>query len=140
MLLVALARCAQRGGRDESRSFAEAVEQLLEQARLFDLDRDVVDAAAVVVGSLTLDQDLGRERLGAVRQQDVLVGRDHIEEGGDREQDTAGDDQELEEAGHELRIGAALGGLAGHCSLPGCDARSETADAGSPGSHSYRGD
>jgi glycerophosphoryl diester phosphodiesterase len=31
-------------------------------------------------------------------------------------------------------------GLAEHCSSPGCDARSEAADAGSPGSHRYRGD
>jgi Squalene-hopene cyclase C-terminal domain/Prenyltransferase and squalene oxidase repeat len=33
-----------------------------------------------------------------------------------------------------------LKGLAGRCSSPGCDGRSEAADAGSPGSHHYRGD
>ncbi len=33
-----------------------------------------------------------------------------------------------------------LKGLAVHCSSPGCDGRSEAADAGSPGSHHYRGD
>jgi hypothetical protein len=33
-----------------------------------------------------------------------------------------------------------LKGLAGHCSSPGCDGRFEFADAGSSGSHHYRGD
>jgi glycosyltransferase involved in cell wall biosynthesis len=33
-----------------------------------------------------------------------------------------------------------LEGLARYCSSPGCDGRSEAADAGSPGSHHYRGD
>ena len=57
-----------------------AGKEVLEDAGLLDLDGDVVDAAAIAVGPLALDLDEGRERPGAVRQEDVLVGRDEIEE------------------------------------------------------------
>jgi hypothetical protein len=108
VLLLALARRTYLGGRNERRALADSREQLLEHACLVDLDRDVVDPAAVLVGTLPLNGDQRCERARRVGQQDVLVRRDDIEEGGDREQQAAGDDQELEETTHGLRIGGAL--------------------------------
>ena len=54
MLLVALAGRDDGRGGNERRALAETREQLLEQARLLHLDRDVVDPATVAVGALSL--------------------------------------------------------------------------------------
>jgi hypothetical protein len=53
LLVLAVALPGRDDGccRDEGRAFADAGEQLLEQAGLLDLDCDVVDPAAVAVAS-----------------------------------------------------------------------------------------
>ena len=103
-----------RGGRNQRGSFVEAGEELLEDAGLLDLDCDVVDAAAVMVWPLASDLDERCKRPRAVGQENVLVGRDEIEERrADRqaEKGEARNQDAREDAGHRLRIrrGGAVG-------------------------------
>ncbi len=80
MLLLGLLGAEDERSRHQRGSLVDAGNEVLEEAGLLDLDGDVVDAAAILVGPLALDLDEGRKRPGAVWQEDVLVGRDEIEE------------------------------------------------------------
>src|SRR5437899_2876603 len=90
----------------ESRPLTQAGKQLLEEACLLDLDCDVVDAAAVAVVALALDGHVGRDGLGAVGEEDVLVRGRQIEEADDCEEDDARDQEPdgRENPGHRFRI------------------------------------
>jgi hypothetical protein len=66
-------------GRDERRAFVDAGKRLLEQARLANVDGDVVDPAAVPIRLLTLDLHERLQLLRVLRQQDVVVRRHQVE-------------------------------------------------------------
>src|SRR5439155_17737338 len=91
------------------RPLAYSREELLEQARLLHLDRDVVDAAAVVVASLPLDRHVRRDGPGPVGQEDVLVRGRQIEKADDGEEQDACDQEpdRRENPGHCFRIRSA---------------------------------
>jgi hypothetical protein len=106
MLGVALSLGTDGRLRYERRPFVQAVEELFEEARLLDLDRDVVDAAAVVVVSLALDGDVRGDSTCPVGKKQVFVGGGDVQSSRYREEDDARDDEahRREEAGHDLRI------------------------------------
>jgi hypothetical protein len=70
----------------ERRPVVEAGKELLEHARSPDVDRDVVDPAAVVVALLAPDDDELLEGACVIRQEDVVVGGRDVEASGDEQE------------------------------------------------------